>query len=104
DMVDTPAALVLPTDTAPVPTPVPEVVFTGDATVNVKGLNMRKGPGTQFESLGSFAAGTRLSLLGKDSSGVWANVQSAEGLVGWMSVKYVTLSVPIENVPVVPGY
>lgn len=103
EMVDTPAALVLPTESAPAPTPVPVVAFSGDATVNVKGLNMRSGPGTQFESLGSFAAGTRLSLLGKDSSGAWANVKSAEGVVGWMSVKYVTLSVPIENVPLVPG-
>ena len=91
-------------DTAPAPTPVPEVAFSGEATINAKTLNMRKGPGTQFELVSAFASGTRLSLLGKDSSGTWANVKSAEGVEGWMSVKYVTLSVPIENVPVVNGY
>lgn len=81
-------------------TPVAEVMFAGDATVNVKSLNLRKGPGTEYESLGSFGQGTRLSLLGKDGSGQWANVRSAEGVEGWMAMKYVVLSVPVEAVPV----
>ena len=101
--VDTPTQLILPTESSAVNTGDTTPVFAGDATVNVKTLNMRTGPGTQYEVVAAFASGTRLSLLGKDSSGAWVNVKAAEGQAGWMSAKYVTLSVPIENVPVVPG-
>ncbi len=101
--VDTPAALVLPPGSSEPSTSDTAPMFAGDATVNAKTLNMRTGPGTQYELVAAFASGTRLSLLGKDSSGAWVNVKSAEGQVGWMSAKYLTLSVPIENVPVVAG-
>lgn len=94
------ADLVLPPDTSASVTATPEApAQLAEATVAAKGLHMRSGPGTQYESIGTFEIGTRLNALGKDSTETWVKVGSQDGLVGWMAAKYLTLSVPLASLP-----
>lgn len=62
-----------------------------ERTVTVTRLNARGGAGTQFEVLGQFAQGTKLTVL-YDSPGPWAQVKgtliNGEIVTGWVADQY----------------
>jgi len=64
-------------------------------------LNLRSGPGTVYNRLGSLKAGDKLEIVGQYNG--WLKVKTAEGKIGWVSgqPKYVSVS-SLENVPPVP--
>ena len=47
------------------------------------GVNLRSGPGTSFELVGSAAPGARLPVL--ETSGQWVKVRLADGKSGWVA-------------------
>jgi hypothetical protein len=71
-------------------------------TVDTAGLNLRSGPGTNYPPVTTYPKGTQLQALGKDSTATWLQVRHPMGTTGWMSVRFLKLSVPLDNVPVVP--
>lgn len=74
----------------------PEVTFT-------QGVNVRRGPGTNFvPPIGSFAADQTAELLGVNPAGDWYKVQyyNAEG---WVFAQLTTVSGDTSNLPVDPG-
>ncbi len=92
--------LVLLPDTSASATAAP--VSTGqppEATIAAEALNLRAGPGTQYDTEGTFQSGMRLQLLGKDATGTWVKVGTPDGQEGWMAVKYLTLNVPLDTIP-----
>lgn len=74
-------------------------VTTGGSDPNSEGLtaqvtqqiNVRNGPGTNFEALGMLNVNDVVTLSGKNSSGTWLQIEyaSGDGGKGWVSAAYV---------------
>lgn len=83
----------MPTDT-PVPTPVPSPTPTPqpEAVVAVDLLNLRAGPGTNYDILTMMEEGTRLKVVGRTETNDWLKVVTADGREGWVFAEMVTVS------------
>lgn len=66
-------------------------------------LNVRSGPGPEFQIIGTSYQGHAVAVLGRSGFNTWVQVRTFTGLVGWMNSQYLTLNVPFNNLPVVPG-
>jgi uncharacterized protein YraI len=56
-------------------------------------INVRKGPGTNFESVGALNPNDIVFITGKDSSGAWAKIEfagAADGQ-GWVAVEFLKI-------------
>jgi uncharacterized protein YraI len=95
----------VPVVTAPPPPPPVEEPPPPDTSENliitIEPLNVRAGPGNQYESYGLIPAGTVLEVTGQ--SGIWLSVAipSLPGGIGWISGNYVMpytgpIAVPFE--------
>ena len=54
------------------------------------GVNLRAGPGTNYDKVGGLKEGEGLELLGKTADGAWYSVKLASGATAWVSAAYVT--------------
>lgn len=74
------------------------------ATVVTAGarLNVRSGPGTSYAVATKIANGTTLTVLGRDESGAWLEVQLPDHVAatGWVAADYVTFSTTDSQAPV----
>ena len=61
-----------------------KVVATGTVKKSVGSLNIRSGPGTSYDSVGSLAAGAKVEIY--EISNNWGRISK-----GWISLKYVDL-------------
>lgn len=79
---------------------------SGGSVLVVQQVNVRTGPGTQFETIGMLSPNDVVALTGKDSSGVWLQIEYATGpeARGWINAEFVQAS-GAESLPVVskPG-
>ncbi|MBT2660682.1 SH3 domain-containing protein [Bacillus sp. ISL-45] len=60
----------------------------GSGSVNVNGLRVRKGPGTNHQVIGSFNSGQAVEILG--FNGNWAEVRNSN-ISGWVSKEYISV-------------
>ena len=94
--VEAPAATPVP---APIstPTPAPEYTVTSmDATMYAKqSVNVRKGPSTDYEKVGSLSQGQKVKVTGKASTG-WYEI-SYDGATAYVSGSYLTDTKPIAS-------
>jgi hypothetical protein len=89
-----PAATATQTPTA---TPVPSAEI-----VNCTWLWLRGEPGQYAcNKLAVYEQGTRVTVLGKGERERWLQVETADGLTGWMAAGFLQLSVALQDVPVV---
>src|SRR5262249_28630345 len=70
------------------------------ATVITGTLNIRKGPNSSFDSIGTVDAGTRLPILGQSQDHGWWFVDSKFGK-GWVSKLFTLATGAVSSVPVV---
>ena len=87
---------------APGPASDPETAApeTEGATVTVLGdMNIRSGPGTDFDRIGGAAEGEVFAITGKSPDGEWWQIEF-DGQSGWIFAPYVTAA-NVEDVPVV---
>lgn len=70
-------------------------------TVSTAGLFMREGPGKEYREVRAYAEGTVMKVVGKEPGQGWVKVVAPDGRSGWMSVRFLRLSVGVERVPVV---
>ena len=63
------------------------------AIVNVTALNLRSGPGSRYEVLGTLKGGSKISLLGPQKNR-WVKISNSEDLEGWAAGKYLSLYHP----------
>jgi uncharacterized protein YraI len=65
-------------------------------------VNVRKGPGTEFDALGTLNPKDVVALTGKDPSGSWLQIQytGAPGGVGWVAASFVQAA-GAESLPIV---
>lgn len=99
-----------PTETSPA-TPTPEVTATdeapaaiappaSDAKVTVLGeMNIRSGPGTDYDVIGDAVAGEEFTITGKNSEGNWWQLDF-RGESGWIYAPFV-IAADAEDVPIV---
>ncbi|MCB0195698.1 MAG: PD40 domain-containing protein [Anaerolineae bacterium] len=98
----TTAAAVTPTSSATTTT------ATADAVAQVEivtpAINLRSGPGMDYESIGTAQAGEQLDVTGVSASKVWLQVITADGETAWISAStdFVRLlSAEIDDLPVI---
>ncbi|HMT19690.1 MAG TPA: PA14 domain-containing protein [Promineifilum sp.] len=61
-------------------------------------LNIRRGPSTQFEVMGTMASCQILPLSGfRSADSAWVQIVTTGGQTGWVSAQYVRLGVPISS-------
>lgn len=72
-------------------------------TVNVRGLNVRSGPGTTYAVVASLTAGKILTIVGSAANCSWLKVQDGGRDLGWISGsnQFVSFTVPCSTLPVV---
>lgn len=76
-----------------------QVQFTAPVmVVNTSFLNIRSGPGIQYNVLLTVTGGTALPVLGVASDGVWYQVSTVVG-VGWLNSQYAIARGDFANVP-----
>lgn len=81
-----PIATARPTFTStPAATLMPSVVVRG-------AVNLRAGPGTDFERLRQLTSGEWLQVLGRNDAGDWLSVKSAHGTIGWVAQEFIDLA------------
>ncbi len=95
------AQITRPAFTAPPPGRTPTADLTCRARVNVNGLNLRTGPGTNYPSIGNLALSAELPVVGTNLERSWLQVIAA-GSVGWVSAAFVTQLGVCNTVGVVP--
>ncbi|WP_050615576.1 N-acetylmuramoyl-L-alanine amidase [Bacillus testis] len=66
----------------------PESAFIGTKYINTNGLNMRKGPLTSYEIVGSLNKGNTVSVA--YTVGMWSMVKTTGGKTGFVSSKYLS--------------
>jgi uncharacterized protein YgiM (DUF1202 family) len=81
-----------PSQPTPTNTPTPRPIIT--ATVQADTLNVRTGPATTFERIGTAKRGERLIVIGQTNNCAWLQVKTANNLQGWVAAtnQFVTLS------------
>ncbi|MCC6301142.1 MAG: SH3 domain-containing protein [Anaerolineales bacterium] len=82
----------------------PNVPVIGAGAVAIVGqqINVRSGPGTNFNALGTLNAKDVAVLTGKDSAGVWLQIEFAAGPEGkgWINSAFVQAT-GVETLPIV---
>lgn len=75
---------------------------SGATGVILQQVNVRKGPGTEFDALGTLNPKDVVALIGKDPSGAWLQVQftGAPDGVGWVAASFVEAT-GAEAIPIV---
>ena len=81
-----------------VPTPTLTVAPV-EGVVQTDVLNLRAGPGTTFEKVGSVRQGERLRIIGQASACAWLQVQTPTNAAGWVAAQFVNLSTPCTLIP-----
>jgi hypothetical protein len=68
------------------------------ATVQVDRLNVRSGPGTDFERIATALRGQTLPISDEENDCAWVRIQTPDGVEGWISgaTQFVTLSGPCD--------
>ena len=79
-----------------------EAVLSGPtATVIVERLNVRSGPGTNYNRVGAVSAGDVVAVTGQVNNCSWLQVTTSAGVEGWVSgsSQYVTLNARCADIP-----
>jgi uncharacterized protein YraI len=90
---------------APFPTQTPEA--RADAVVSGEYANLRTGPDTAYDQVGSVYHGDVLTVLGKNADGSWLQVRTSAGQTAWiagwlMQVDYDLSTVSVISAPPLP--
>jgi uncharacterized protein YraI len=97
----------MPTETSLPPTATPTLAFV-EGTLAIK-VNVRSGPGLNFESIGLLDAGEKVQVIFKDGTGAWYQIlyPAASGGRGWLAAQFVQVaqgtSIPLESTPTPAG-
>lgn len=90
-------ATAIPTSTF---TPTPTPLYVGFLTVR-QNANLRAGPGSDYEVVGSANGGDELPIYGRNTDGTWLQVDE-DGLT-WIWAELVDLPLEIASIPVPPS-
>jgi uncharacterized protein YgiM (DUF1202 family) len=88
-----------PTELPPTETPTPEVLKPV-VTASEGDVNIRNGPSTDYEIVGTLSTGESLEIVGRNADSSWWQVSTPSGLA-WVAASVVTASNVDDSIPVV---
>lgn len=71
------------------------------AVVNVNFLNVRNGPGSNFEVFTFLQWGQVVGIIGRSANSTWVQVRLPNNSVGWVDSNYLLGKTPITELPIV---
>ena len=66
-------------------------------------VNLRNGPGVDFDVVQRMFDGDALSVLGRTADDDWLRVRLPDGQIGWVNASLLQINVDLNNVPIVDG-
>lgn len=97
----TPEQTVTPTPVPATPTPPTPTLAPVQAKAK-QDVNVRKGPGVEFASVGKLANGATAAVLGKSQDGKWYQLAYPDASnPGWVAATFLELTGPVDKVQVV---
>jgi uncharacterized protein YgiM (DUF1202 family) len=83
-----------PTETVDPPTATLSPTPTATATIvgivqSMQRVNVREGPGVDYDSFTSLAAGAGVQIMGRDAAGEWLNIRMEDGTEGWIASRLI---------------
>lgn len=72
----------------------------GNGTVNTAYLNVRNGPGINYDVITVISRGTTVTLTQRNAAGTWVRVILPGGTQGWVNASYLQTSVSISSLPI----
>jgi uncharacterized protein YgiM (DUF1202 family) len=93
--------------------PVAPMVTPTATVVGALALNVRTGASTDNAVITTIPLGTRVVLLGRNYNSMWAQIQLADGTVGWVEAAALDATIPVRSaaladgsvfVPFAPGF
>lgn len=97
----TPVPTVTPLPGTATATPTPISLANATGIVNTGALNVRSGPGVQYNVIAAVYFGDVVTLLGRNGDATWLYIQTAAAVRGWVNARYITPSVAVTSLPVV---
>ena len=92
------------TDSSTIQTPLPQTnEISTTAIIAIDLLNMRSGPGTEFDVVGKYPKGSELQIVGRDASNDWLYVVANDRNAGWMSVTGLDIHLDVSTVGAMPS-
>lgn len=78
-----------PSPTTPAPTATDTLAPTATATIvgiiqSLQRVNIRNGPGVDFDAFASLPPGTGVQIIGQNAEGTWYNIRMEDGDEGWV--------------------
>lgn len=99
------ATSVAATMTASRPNPVTATATLSDPSVAIVTaggkLNLRAGPGTSFSVLQQLDDGASVTILGRLATTNWVQVQTRNGVIGWVAAAYLKSPLPLGAYPLI---
>lgn len=86
---------------SPPPSPTQKPTSTPEVMVIVPNLNLRAGPGVDYEVIGSLVEGDTLDIQGRTAGKDWLEVSTTSNFEGWVSAEYVQINEDPEAIPIV---
>jgi len=84
----------------PTATPGSATAYPTTAVVTAESLNVRSGPGADYEAVGHVNKGDVVYVAGRNQAGDWLNI-AKDDIVGWASARYLDTLVDVSTLPVV---
>jgi len=81
---------------AATPTPIPQP----EAIVATEALNVRSGPGVNYDKLRQVKEGEKLKIIGRTEASDWLKIVTSDGQEGWVAAKFVTVNTNLGRVVV----
>ncbi len=80
-----------------------EIASAGVEIGNAAGynVNLRSGPGSNFDQVGFFRFDDRLTADGQSADGAWLRVQLEDGTVAWVAKSLVVVDPALDTLPIV---
>jgi len=70
------------------------------AYVNIEFLNVRTGPGANFNIVTQLSRGDGVDLIGRNADNSWVEIQVPGGATGWVSTRYILANTLISRLPI----
>lgn len=85
---------------APEPTDIPEEKQVPLVTANENNVNMRSGPGVEYDIVGTLEVGQSLEIVGRNTDSSWWQVSTSDRL-SWVAAGVVTVNNADDSIPLV---
>ncbi len=86
----TPSETTIPPSPSNTPSPTVTPPITGSVN-SLQSINMRSGPGVNFDAVEALKPATRVQILGRNNDGTWLNIRLEDGNEGWVSSDLIRL-------------